>query len=141
MPSKKVTLHTAMGEFALEPERIATNDVALPGEGTYRLPKLWVLGNEYGALGAVWAVSMDEAFDELVDCDLGAGLLVDDEYVASLSDEERDALGTLGNASEYADVTHAWAAEVQWQPARDWYLLCKLAEARGAGSDLLSDVL
>lgn len=141
MESSKVTLHTKTGmEVRLGPERVSTAEVTLPGE-PYSNKRLWIVGNEYGALGAVWAKGLEDALDELVDRDLGAGLLVDDEYVSTLTDEERDELATLGNASEYADLQHAWAEEVAWEPARDWYLLAKLAEARGADVNLLSDVL
>lgn len=139
---KKVTLHTKKGmQVELGADRVATNEVELPGETEHGFYKLWVIGNEYGALGAVWSVHWEDAFDELVDQGLGAGLLVDEAYVASLTDAERDDLMVLGNASEYADLTNAWVDQVVWELPRDWHLLAKLAEARGAGADSLEGVL
>jgi len=141
MDKSKVKLTTASGEYEVDPERIATNEVTLPGEGMYRKAKLWVIGNEFGPMGAVWATNEQDALDELVDQDLGAGILVDEDSLASMSEEEQEELAHLGNASEPADLSYAWLHEVKFEPARDWYLLCKLAEARGAGADRLSDVL
>jgi len=140
MADNKVTLHTRMGgTHEVEPERIAVNDVRLPGETGHA--RLWVVGNEYGPMGAVWATDMQEALDELVDRDLAGGILVDEDSLAGMSEEEVEALALLGNAGEYADLTNTWLYAVEWDPARDWYTLCKLAEARGAGANFLSDVL
>lgn len=117
----------------LAPERILCNDVTLPGDFNPHNTRLWVIGNEYGALGAVWAQHESDALDELVDADLGGGLLID----ASDSDEDTTY---LGNASEPADLSHAWLAEVNLHPTHNKHVLdvlLKFAEARGAGHDTL----
>ncbi len=64
-------------EVELEDERILCNDIILPfGEFNPHNVRLWVIGNEFGALGAVWASHEQDALDELVDADLGGGLLM-----------------------------------------------------------------
>lgn len=138
----KIKLHTKGGdEWSISADRVLANDVRLPGELSYgRGSTLWVLGNEYGPMGAVWAPSMEEAFDTLVDADLADGILVDEHALEGYSEEEIEDLATLGNASEYADLSYAWAKEADWKPERDWRLLCMFAEARGAGADTLAEI-
>lgn len=121
----------------LAPEQIRCNNVVFAGEFNPHNVRLFVIGNEFGALGAVWADCEQDAFDELVDCDLGNGLLVDEATYSAMSDEEKEELSALGNAGEPADMTHAWIAQVDFQPARDWKLLIAFAEARGACADTL----
>lgn len=135
--TKTFTLYTKHGEWAVEPERIACNDIILSGEYNPHKVKLWVLGNEYGPCGAVWAGDLQDALDELCDQGLAGGLLLDDDFVADMDEEERDALGVIGNASEPADLTHLWAEEVIFKSERDMKLLLALAEARGSGVDFL----
>ena len=125
------------GSCELDADRILCNDIKLPGEHSFHNTRLWVIGNEYGALGAVWASNEQDALDELVDADLGNGLLVDEDHVESLTDEERDELSHLGNAGEWADLTYCWMAEVSFDKQRDFNLLLKFAEARGACVDHL----
>lgn len=109
----------------LEDERILCNDVSLPWERHPHNMRLWVIGNEFGALGAVWASNEQDAFDELVDADLGDGLLIDEAD----ADEE---CARLGNAGEPANLDNAWIQLVRLDPAQDCRLLCRFAEARGA---------
>jgi len=123
----------------LEDDRIALNDIHLPSDRPYlpsydsSTPRLWVIGNEYGALGAVWASNEQDALDELVDQNLAAGLAIDEKD----ADEET---ARLGNAGEPHDLTHAWLSPVEFDKVRDFNLLMKLAEARGAGLDFLSKI-
>ena len=117
----------------LDGDRILCNDIVLPTETHPYNIQLWVIGNEYGALGAVWAGNEQDALDALVDAGLGDGLLID----AKDADEETTY---LGNASEPADLQHAWLAPVEWDYARDIILLLKLAFAQGANADTLGDV-
>jgi hypothetical protein len=121
--------------FEVDPARVLLNDVTLPWDVGYghRGVHLWVLGNEYGAMGAVWADSMDGAFDELVDADLAGGILIDEE-------DADDETARLGNAGEPADLTNAWAEQVEFKPERDYKLLAAFAEGRGAGYDTLEGV-
>lgn len=117
-------------EIELDPERVLCNDVRLPGESHPYNLQLWVIGNEFGALGAVWADCAQHALDELVDFGLGDGLLVDED------DADEDC-ARLGNAGEPANLDNCWMQTVCFDPARDWRLLCKFAEARGACVDNL----
>jgi hypothetical protein len=134
---KKITLHTKPrngGAFncfpamspEIEPEHILANDVIFSGEFNPHGVRLWVIGNEFGALGAVWAGNDQDAFDILCDEGLSAGLMVDEP-----EDGEDEEISRLGNAGEPHDLSNAWIAEVDFQPARDWQTLCRFAEARG----------
>lgn len=140
----KITLHTApvnggafncqpAREIELEPERVLCNDVRLPGESHPYNLRLWVIGNEFGALGAVWAACEQDALDELIDSGLGDGLLIEEE-------DADDETARLGNAGEPANLDNAWMQTVAFDPARDWKVLCKFAEARGACAKTLDDI-
>jgi hypothetical protein len=142
--TRTVTLHTApinggafncapAGEFQLEPERILCNDVRLPGESHPYNLQLWVIGHEFGPIGAVWATCEQDALDTLVDEGLGEALLIEEAD----ADEDSDH---LGNAGEPANLDYAWMRTVVFDPARDWELLCKFAEARGACAKTLDDI-
>lgn len=115
----------------LDDERILCNDVVLPGENHCYNMRLWVLGNEYGPMGAVWASNEQDALDELIDADLGNGILIDEAD----ADEDTER---AGNAGEPIDTDYLWMAEVSWDVARDYKLLFKLAEARGANANTAS---
>lgn len=112
----------------LEPEKILCNEVGMPWESDSY--SLFVIGNEYGAMGAVWAGNEGDALDELVDNDLAGGILVD--TINNCTDEELEEYDHAGNAGEYVDLEHCWIAEVSWNIERDYKILCKFAEARGA---------
>lgn len=116
----------------LENERILCNDVTFPWERHPHNMRLWVIGNEFGALGAVWASNEQDAFDELVDADLGNGLLIDEAD----ADEE---CARLGNAGEPADLDNAWIQLVRLDPTQDCILIAKFSEARGACADTLDN--
>ncbi len=125
----------------LPPERILTNDVRLPHDRTnIHKVRLFVIGHEFGPIGAVWAGCEQDAFDELVDAGLGDALLVSEEDQERADDKERDEWAHLGNAGEPADLTHAWIQEVEFVPERDWQLIARFAEARGSGVETLNDV-
>lgn len=118
----------------LEDERILCNDIQLPTDGLHPGPvKLWVIGNEYGAMGAVWASCEGDAIDELIDQDLARGILIEEEDA-----DEETARG--GNASEPYDTEHLWMAPVSFDPARDFKTIVRLAEARGACVKNLGDL-
>lgn len=117
-------------DVELDAERILCNDVTLPWEFNPHNTRLWVIGNEFGALGAVWANHEQDAFDELVDADLGGGLLIDEA-------DADDECARLGNAGEPANLDNAWIQCVHFDKARDCELLCRFAEARGQGQDNL----
>ena len=115
----------------LELDRILCNDVTLPGEFNPHDVRLWVVGNEFGALGAVWGGEHD-ALDTLVDANLGDGLLIDEE-------DADDETPRLGNAGEPADLDHAWMREVRLTWQDDAKLIAAFSEARGSGADTLDD--
>lgn len=110
-----------------------------PGSGhSMRDSTLYVIGNEFGAMGAVWATCEQDAFDELIDRDLGAGILVDEPETPG--EEDEDGYARLGNASELCDLTYAWIQPVKFDPARDIALIVAIARADGANVTLLSEV-
>lgn len=121
----------------LLPEHIACNDVTLPWEYNPHNTRLFVIGNEFGALGAVWANHEQDAFDELVDQGYGDGLLLDPKDVEAMTEDEREDVSFLGNASEPCDLTNAWIQQVRLDPGQDCKLLCAFAEARGAAHNNL----
>jgi len=133
MKPSKYTLHTLRGPIELDASRIRTDDVRFPWEHSPRAWHLYVIGNEFGASGAVWADCEQDAFDELVDCDLGNGLLIDEND----ADEESPR---LGNAGEPACLDNAWIAIVQFDKTRDFNLILSLAEARGQCTDTLDNL-
>jgi hypothetical protein len=114
-------------------DKILCNDIVLPTETHPHNIRLWFVGNEFGALGAIWASSEQDALDELIDAGLGDGLLID----AKDADEETTR---LGNAGEPADLSNAWLAPVEWNYERDIILLLKFAEARGRNVETLNDI-
>lgn len=98
----------------LEADRILTNDVRFPWESHPRNLRLWVIGNEYGALGAVWADCEQGALDVLCDAGLAGGLVI----------EKRDC----------------WVVPATFDKALDYDLIIALAEARGARADNLDKI-
>lgn len=121
----------------LEDTDILCNDVVLPGEFNPHNVRLWAIGHEFGAICALWAGCEQDALDELIDQGKGDAFLVPEEEQEEATEEEREEWTSLGNAGEPCDLTHAWIAPVEFEPARDWQLLCRLAEARGNGSETL----
>lgn len=123
----KYTLHLANNSAVeLEADRIMADNVVLPGDHPHpHNMRLWVIGNEYGALGAVWASHEQDAFDQLVDAGLGEALLIEPA-------DETEESAHLGNAGEAADLDNAWMSTVVFDPARDIALIVALARADGA---------
>ena len=120
-------------------DKILTNNVILPRHidvaNTYNPHnvRLLVIGNEFGALCAVWASHEQEAFDEACD----AGML--DCLMAENQDYEDDSLTALGNASELFDLAHAWIAPVEWQAERDIKLILAMVRAVENQEDTLDN--
>jgi hypothetical protein len=126
-----IKLTTISGqEIELHSHCILCNDITFPWEFNPHNTRLWIVSNEYGALGAVWAYCEQDALDELVDNDLGNGLLIDE------ADADEDCC-RLGNAGEPANLDYCRIDQVRLDPALDCQLLCKFAEARGAVYDNL----
>jgi len=120
-------------EIELDAERVLANNPVFPGEYNPHNVRLWIIGNEFGALGAVWADCKQDAFDTLVDEGLGGGLLIDEKD----ADEDCDR---LGNAGEPANLDNAWICTVRLTWRDDAKLIAAFAEARGAGVENLDDI-
>jgi hypothetical protein len=121
----------------LDAERILCNDIVFPGEFNPNNVRLWVIGNEYGSLCAVWAGNEQNALDESCDRGLMDSFLVSEEDIAKSTEDERVEWTHLGNAGECADLNNAWMAEATFDKVQDFTLLMAFAEARGACNDNL----
>jgi hypothetical protein len=139
----------------LNADKILCNDIYLPKSFNPHNKRLMVIGNEFGALGAVWAESEQEALDVLVDKGLGNSLLVDKTEIEKLNkiisnetdcdtnqeaQAELDSYAHLGNAGELADLSNVWLGEVSFEPVRDLVLLLAFAQAKGANVDNLDQI-
>lgn len=128
----------------LEDERITATgadcSACYPGSSHNRRDSfLYVIGNEFGALGAVWATNEQDALDELVDRDLAGGILVDQPTTEEAHEEcEEMEYTPLGNAGELCDLTNVWMQKVAFEPVRDIELIVALAKADGANVNFLS---
>lgn len=133
---KKFTVKTNRGEIELTPERILANNVIFPREYNPHNVRLWVIGNEYGPLCAVWSDCEQDALDEACDKGLLDSFLVSKKDFTAMNEVEREELAHLGNAGESADLTYAWIepVDLSQQPLP---LLLAFAEARGANADSL----
>jgi len=144
MPSK-VTIHTLpinRGPFncrpamahEIESDHIAGCPVFFPWEGRHGAESLFVICNEFGAMGAVWADNESDALDALIDANLGGGIEIDEPE--DLSDDEMDYVSRAGNDSRAVDLTHCSILVASFDPVRDLALICAFHEARGAGRDV-----
>ena len=132
---KKFGLYTSQGSSAsLSADRIRCNDIVLPTDRYPGKTKLWVVFTSHGPTGAVWANNMEDALDELVDADLAGAILVDKE---DLTPEDEEHYARLGNASEPCNLDDVVVETVDFGNQRNFELLLKFAEARGAGHDNL----
>jgi hypothetical protein len=139
---RKIPLHITSGPspttIELGLDRILCNDVILPDDYNPHNVRLWIISNEFGAMGAVWADCEQDALDVLVDADLAAGILVDEPE----TEEERESLVYLGNYDEPANLDNCTIVPVAWSLAResDVKTLLLFALAKGACADTLADV-
>lgn len=127
----------------LEPERIRIDCAdAIPRihPDDWGNASLFVVGNEYGAMGAVWCLHEGDAIDALVDADLAGGILIDEDTLARMDEDEQGSAHRAGNAGEPVDLIYAWIQRVELDGARDWRLIAMLAEARGAGYSHLGEL-
>ena len=126
------TLTTLSGcDVDLSDDHILLNHVILPWEFNPHNVRLWIVSNEYGALGAVWANNEQDALDELVNNDLGNGLLIDEA-------DADDETCRLGNAGEPACLDYCRLEVVRLDEAKDCRLLCRISEGRGVAGDTLA---
>lgn len=144
MSPKKVTLHlpafngapfhcAPASDIEIDSDLVLCNDPVMPWEFNMYTSRLWVIGNEYGALCAVWAAGEQDALDEACDAGMLAGLSCSEEDIAAdQRGEVAEGVMYLGNAGEPHDSTHAWIRPVKLDEQKDCRLLCAFAEARGA---------
>ncbi len=121
-------------EVELETDRILCNDVTFPWEYNPHNIGLWIVGNEFGVLGAAWGNEQD-ALDEMADADLLTSCANDEEHAEHAQDDEGQTecdCAYLGNASEPYDLTNVWMQRVDLN-ALDKKDCVILADARGRG--------
>ena len=116
---------------SIDEEYTLTNDVTFPHEYNPHNVRLWVIGNEYGAICAAWADCEQDAIDEATDADLMAAFLVDEEDI-----DDADEYSYIGNVGEPADLSNLWMEAVDLS-IQDIKFIIVFAEARGAGADNL----
>ena len=127
----------------LEGNKIMCNDISLgraidPDASSLDTSKFYVIGNEYGAICALWANNDQDALDNAVDANMLDCLMAEEQNIDT---EEVSELGlnNLGNAGELFDLSHVWMGEVELDPARDIKLIVALVRANEAGHDVIGD--
>ena len=115
----------------LSDSQILCNNIVFPWEFNPHKVRLFVIGNVYGSVAAVWSDCEQDAFSELIDSGLGDSFLVSADDQDSATEEGRDEWARLGNAGEPCDLNDAWIQEVRLSEQDDCRLLCAFAEARG----------
>lgn len=118
-------------EAELSDEKILCNNVVFPWEFNPHSVRLWAIGNEFGAVAAIWADCEQDALDTLVDEGLGDCFLVSEEDQKTATEGEKEEWTHLGNAGEPCDLANAWIRPVRLSQSEDCQLLCAFAEARG----------
>jgi len=127
-------------EVEIENERILCNDIRFPWESHPYNLALWVIGNEFGAVCAVWAEHEQGALDCMIDENLGDSFLVSSEDYEKMEQAEKDDCACLGNAGEPCNLDYAWMQKVEFKGERDFKLIAKFAEARGAQAENLDKI-
>lgn len=123
-------LHTKkQNEYELNEGDILMNNAVFPWEHNPHNVRLWVIGNEFGPIVAVWASHEGDAFDEMLDHGY-------EQFLVEDPDDDVE-YAYLGNAGEPCNLDYAWIEEVVFEPVRDLRLIISIAEARGAGNDTL----
>lgn len=127
----------------LETEQIRANDVMFAWDFNPHNVGLWVVGNEFGAMFAVWGEEQD-ILDHAVDLGLMNSFQVADQDMPA-HETGKDSEGNieydvayLGNASEPFDLSYCWIQEVD-RLSLDLRLAVDLATARANGSDTLDN--
>jgi hypothetical protein len=119
-------------EVEVEAENVHANDVILPHENHPHNCRLFVFGNEFGTLGAVWGYTEKDALDYA--CDEG----MFNQDLMEPGDDEGDGVYTLGNASERFNLgIYFWIRD---GVSYDSQVACMFAEARGAMANTLDEV-
>lgn len=103
--------YVQIGEYRLKPHNILSNNIVLPGEFNPHRVGLYIIGNEYGPLVAVWASHEQDALDEATDAGKLNSFLMSAEDQAEYEREGWD-VAYLGNAGEAANLDYAWIHRV-----------------------------
>jgi len=134
---QKLPLATCPRFADVKAEDILLNNVILPraidSKNAYNPHnvRLGVIGNEHGAICAVWASHEHDAFDCAVDANKLDCMMADDQ------DYDNESLTPLGNASELFDLSYAWIGEVEFEASRDIQLIIDIVRASEQGLDNL----
>jgi hypothetical protein len=73
----------------------------------------WLIGNEFGVLGIVYAHHEQDALDEMVDRDkLNSCLLSDEDALERTDEDGNEDFARLGNAGEPFDLDYVWMREL-----------------------------
>lgn len=138
--SIKIRLKRDAEEVTVRPDRVLTRWIGiLPGSGYSPPSKMWVIGNEYGAIVAVWAQNAEDAIDEAVNCDTMDSEMVSQEDFDAMSEEEREDLIYAGNASEPFYQNYLWMEIVDLR-IQSAPLLAALRKAEEQGASTLAEV-
>ncbi len=140
------------GKFDIPADKIICNDVMLPAEIDASCSfncnhvRLWVVGNEYGALFAIFAGHEQDALDSACDAGMMESFALDANDTQLFYNECDPETGEhpdgleythLGNAGELHDLEHCWIAEADFQAERDIQFIVKLARAAEGGHNTL----
>ena len=118
-------------EYDLEADKVMTDDVTMRHEHAVGYSQLWIIGNEFGPLCAVWAPHESDALDAAVNADLLDSLLLEESDLDAYHESEYTR---AGNASEPFASAHLW---IKLAPIGEQTTLTQIrfAECRGAAVD------
>ena len=144
MYNQQVVIKDAGGYgYKLDADKVMTDDITMRHEHQIGYSQLWLIGNEFGPICAVWAATTQEALDAAVDADMLDSLLIDENDICkqdptiardSLSGYRSDEYIRAGNASEAFSSVYLW---VKLAPIGEQTTLVQIrfAECRGAAVD------
>ena len=105
--------------------RFSDSDVVEPGDfipaGEYNPHNVrpWLIYNEVGTLAIVFASNEQDALDGAMDGDKLNSVIIDRADYDAMTEEERDDLAYLGNASEPCDLSYVGIVELP-NPSFSW---------------------
>ena len=131
---------TRVGDMDIPNEFILVNDVTWPWEYNPHNIQPWIIYAEFGALGLVWAGTLQDALDTAVDSE--QRLLSGQELSEEDAQDFIDAGGEpayLGNASIPHDLSYVGYVELS---TKDFpkELIAKMVQAVGEDDETLGDV-
>ena len=118
-------------EYDLDQDKVMTDDVTLRHEYQVGYSQLWLIGNEFGPLAAVWASHESDALDAAVNANLLDSLLLEESDLDAYHESEYTR---AGNASEPFESAHLW---IKLAPIGEQTTLTQIrfGECRGAAVD------